>query len=100
MYARVTTGQVQPGKLDELIHLYEDLAPQLRGLKGFVNTQLLTDRAANKVIVVSQYETQADLEAVEALFRQSLADPRVAAALAGAPDIAVYEVAAQVVRPA
>jgi heme-degrading monooxygenase HmoA len=100
MHARVTTGQIQPGTLDELVRFYEEVAPQLKGLKGFVSTQLLADRTANKVFVVSVYETLADVEAGDAFFRQSLADPRAAAALVGPPVVAVCEVAAQVARTA
>jgi heme-degrading monooxygenase HmoA len=82
--------------MDELIRFFEEVAPQLKGLKGFVRSQLLTDRAANKVMVASLYETPADLEAGEAFFRQSMADPRVTAVMAGPPVVGVYEVAGQV----
>jgi len=100
MHARVTTGQIQPGMLDELMPFYESAAQQQKGMKGFVSTQLLTDRTANKFMVVTLFETQADLEASETVPRQTLADPRVAATLAGAPVIAVYEVAVRVTRAA
>jgi phosphoenolpyruvate carboxylase len=69
-------------------------------MKGFVSTQLLIDRAANQWVVVTLFETLADLEASETVPRQTLAAPRVAEALAGAPVVAVYEVVAQVARPA
>jgi heme-degrading monooxygenase HmoA len=100
MHARVTTGQIQPGTMDELVRFYEEVAPQLKGLKRFVSTHLLRDRTANKVFVMSVYETLADLEAGDTYFRQSLADPRAAAALAGPPVVAVHDVAAQVARTA
>ncbi len=97
MHARVTTGEIRPGTMGELIHFYEEVAPQvLKGLKGFVRSQLLTDRAANKVMVVSLYETLADLEAGETSFQQALADPRATATGIGSPVVAVYEVAMQV----
>ena len=96
MYARVTMAETRPGTMGELISFFEEVAPQLKGLKGFVRSQLLTDRTANKVMVVSLYETLADLEAGESLFRQAMADPRAVAALAGLPVVAVYEVAAQI----
>jgi heme-degrading monooxygenase HmoA len=99
MHARVTTGQIQSGALDELIPFYESaVQQQLKGLKGFVSTQLLTDRAANKFMVVTLYESLADLEASDTLIWQTMADPRVATALDGTPAIAVYEVAARVTR--
>ncbi len=100
MHARVTTVEIRPGTMDELMPFYESAAQQQKGMKGFVSTQLLTDRTANKVIVVSLFETLADLEASATVPRQTLADPRVAAALAGPPVIAVYEVAKQVARTA
>lgn len=96
MYARVTTAETRPGTMDELIRFYEEVAPQLKGLTGFVRSQLLADRTANKVMVVSLYETLADLEAGETLFRQAMADPRAVAAGARPPTVAVYEVAVQV----
>jgi heme-degrading monooxygenase HmoA len=98
MHARVTTGEIRPGTMDELIRFFEEVAPQLKSLKGFVSTQLLTDRAANKVFVVTLYDTLADLEAGETIFRQALADPRITAVMAGPPIVAVCEVAAQVRR--
>jgi len=100
MYARVTTGQAQPGMQEDLIPYYESAAQQQKAMHGFVSTQLLIDRAASRWVVVTVFETLADLEASETVPRQTMADPRVAAALAGAPVIAVYEVAAQVTRPA
>jgi hypothetical protein len=42
----------------------------------------LADRTANRIIVVTLYETLADLEAGDLLFRQTLADPRFAGVLA------------------
>jgi heme-degrading monooxygenase HmoA len=79
---------------------YESAARQQQAMKGFVSTQLLIDRATNRWVVVTFFETLADLEASETVPRQTMADSRVAAALAGAPVIAVYEVAAQAAGPA
>jgi hypothetical protein len=45
--------------------------------------------------VVTLYETLANLEGGTALLHQTLANPSVAALLAGPPVIAVYEVAMQ-----
>jgi heme-degrading monooxygenase HmoA len=95
MYARVTTGRIQPGMSDELMPFFESAAHQQRGMQGFVSTQLLTDRTANTFLVVTICETVADLEASGTVPRQVLADPRVMAALAGPPVVAVYEVAMQ-----
>lgn len=96
MYARVTTGQIQPGMSDELMPFFESAAQQQHGMPGFVSAQLLIDRTANTFLVVTVCQTLADLEASGTVPRQVLADPRVTAALAGAPAVAVYEVAMQV----
>jgi heme-degrading monooxygenase HmoA len=96
MYARVTTGKIQPGTIDELMPFFESAAHQQQGMKGFVSTQLLIDRTANTFMVVTVCATLADLEASGTVPRQVLADPRVAAALVSPPAIAVYEVAVQV----
>jgi heme-degrading monooxygenase HmoA len=96
MHARVTTVEIRPGTMDELMPFYESAAQQQKGMKGFVSTQLLTDRTANKAMIVTLFETLADLEASATVPQQTMADPRVAAALAGPPVIAMYEVAVQV----
>jgi heme-degrading monooxygenase HmoA len=95
MHARVTTFHPQPGKSDEGIRLYESMIPQLKDLKGFVSTQLFIDRLANTAMVVTLYETLADLEAGATLFRRTLATPSAAAILTSPPVVAVYEVAVQ-----
>jgi heme-degrading monooxygenase HmoA len=100
MYARMTTGQVQSGTIDELMPVYESASHQQQAMKGFVSTQMLIDRAAKRWVVVTFFETLADLEASETVPRQVMADPKVAAALVGPPVVAVYEVAARVARAA
>jgi heme-degrading monooxygenase HmoA len=96
MYARVTTGRIQPGMSDELMPFFQSAAHQQQGMQGFISTQLLIDRTANTFMVVTVCETLTDLEASGTVPRQVLADPRVALALAGPPVVAVYEVVVQV----
>jgi quinol monooxygenase YgiN len=96
MYARVTTGQIQPGTADELMPFFESAAHQQQGMKGFISTQLLIDRTANTFMVVTVFETLADLEGSSIVPRQLLTNDSVAAALASPPTVAVYEVAVQV----
>ena len=95
MYARLTTGQIQPGKLDEFSRIFASLTPQLNDVKGLVSMRLLCDRTASTAVAESLYETMADMEAGTPLLQQTLANPSVAALLAGPPVIAVYEVAAR-----
>jgi heme-degrading monooxygenase HmoA len=96
MYSRVTTFQIQPGTSEESLRTIESLTPQMRDVKGLVSFQLLMDRTANSGMVVTLYESLADLEAGATLLQQTVANPSVAALMAGPPTIAVYEVALQV----
>ena len=54
MHARVMTGLIQPGKMDEMIRIYRDsvmpTAKEQKGLKGGI---LLTDSNTNKIISIS-----------------------------------------------
>jgi heme-degrading monooxygenase HmoA len=93
MYAQVTTLHAQPGTTDEGIRIFESLTPQLKSVKGFISTQLLVDRTANAALVVTLYETLADLEAGTTVFQQNLANPSAAPLITTPPVIAVYEVA-------
>ena len=67
MYARVTTGYAQPGKLDELTqYTRETLVPLYPQQQGFKGALFLTDRSANKVMAITLWETEADMTAGEA----------------------------------
>jgi heme-degrading monooxygenase HmoA len=96
MYAGVPTFQIQPGKLDEGVRLFETLAPGIKGQQGFVSALMLTDWAANKAITMTLWETLDDLNASEALRQQQIANSQVAALLAEAPGREVLEVAVRV----
>jgi len=64
MHARVTTLLVQDDKLDELAAmLHDDLIPEARKQPGFANAKLLTDTRTGTCILVSFWETEADMAA-------------------------------------
>ena len=66
MYAQVTTFRVEPGKLDEFAgRVRETLAPAVAQQPGHRGGLLLSDRATGKVLAVSLWETEADLQASE-----------------------------------
>ena len=66
VYAQVTTFQVEPGKLDEFAgRVRETLEPAVAQQRGYRGGLLLTDRATGKVLAVSLWETDADLQAAE-----------------------------------
>ena len=65
MHARVSTTEVQPGRIDELVP-----SPEIRFCRppsstGFSGGLWLTDPDTNKVIIVTLWETKEDMEAAE-----------------------------------
>jgi heme-degrading monooxygenase HmoA len=63
MYASVTSGTIQPGKLDEFLTVYRESAiafiKEFSGIKHFF---VLTDAETNKGMSIAIYETEADAE--------------------------------------
>ena len=63
MYASVSTGQVQPGKMDEFLSIYrESVKPLIEGFPGVKNLYVLTNAEKDKGMTIALYETEADAE--------------------------------------
>jgi heme-degrading monooxygenase HmoA len=94
MYARITTIQVQPGKMDDSIQIFRDsVLPAARQQPGFKGLWELVDRSNNKAIAITLWETEADLKAGETsgYFQEQVA--KGASVLVGSPVREIYEVA-------
>ena len=64
-HARVNTRHIQSGKMDELIHIYQDITvARLRDQQGSTGAILLTDRSAGKAVAISLWATETDMIAV------------------------------------
>ena len=95
MLALVSTGQVQPGRLDEVIRIVSEVTI-FKELPGFKRYDFLVDRTQNRTLAISLLETQADVDAL-------LASPAIRDALArvtpmyvaGTTERGVWEVAVQ-----
>jgi heme-degrading monooxygenase HmoA len=62
--------------MDGLVHIYRDsVVPELENQKGFRETHLFTDSSSGKGVMVTLWETEADMMAFEAsgVFQQHLA---------------------------
>ncbi|SFM46880.1 antibiotic biosynthesis monooxygenase family protein [Rugamonas rubra] len=60
MFARVTHVQAKPGKLDEVVALYqESVIPLLAQQDGFHSTFLLTDPASGKGMSITLWNSDA-----------------------------------------
>ena len=90
------TATTHPGKTDEGVQMVRDaLLPVTKQQPGFKGYLSLTDRATGKVISITLWETEADLNASESsgLLREQLG--KVAHVLATQVEREVYEVAVQ-----
>ena len=66
MHARVVTVQLKPEMRDEASRFYRDSdSAALKGQKGFNSTRFLTDGASDKCLMVTLWESEADLKASE-----------------------------------
>ena len=63
-HARVNTRQIQSGKMDEAIRTYQDSTiPRARGQQGSTGAIVLTDRGTGKVIAISLWASEGDMNA-------------------------------------
>ena len=94
MYARVITFQYQPGKIDEALQIFrESVLPEMRQQAGFQGATMLADRGNNKVVGITLWQTEADLQ--KSLPSGQERFPGVSSHFAVAPIVETYEVAVQ-----
>ena len=66
MHARVTSGQVQRGKMQEAIDLVNnEIVPAAKAQKGFQGLYVMTEAASGKLLAITVWETEEDMLAVE-----------------------------------
>jgi heme-degrading monooxygenase HmoA len=66
VHAKVVTIQIRPGKLEGAMAIYRDaVLPALSEQRGFRGTQLLTDATSGKGLMLTLWETEADMTALE-----------------------------------
>lgn len=71
MISRVVTVQIQPDKLTEAVRIYQEgILPLVKEQKGYQRVFVLTDNAANKLMIVGLWDSEGDLKAADA-------DPRI-----------------------
>jgi heme-degrading monooxygenase HmoA len=93
MYARATSAQVQPGKIDELVGiLLDSVLPAARQQKGYEGGLVLTNPDTGKVEIIALWQTEADMAAGEGsgYYREQVA--KVAHTLVGLPVRETYQV--------
>ena len=93
--ARATTAQIQAGKMQELIDLYNtSIVPALKTLKGFQGAYLMTEGGDNKALSITVWESEADLVGATGTLQEALAKSRDL--FAGSADTTNYELSVEV----
>ena len=98
MYARVTTLQISPYRLEEAIGvLREQVAPAIQQQKGFKGYWMMVDRGTGKSINITLWEEEADRQVTgpnSAYYRDAIG--KVVPFLTDAPEVEDLEMAIQV----
>ena len=93
MHVRAFRGQVQPGKLEEAIKLFDNsIVPAARQQQGFKGSLLLTNPTTGQFLSLGFWESEADLLASETSGYLSEQLAKVAPHLAAQPVREVYQV--------
>ncbi len=97
MYSQVLRVNIQPGKMDEGIAIFKDsVAPAIHGWRGLQIGRLLVDRAGNKIMAISFWDSQADEASLTSSSSYQEQVAKFAALFAGPPEVEVYEEAVEI----
>jgi heme-degrading monooxygenase HmoA len=66
MFARIVPAQAGPDGVDKLVGYVESQMPEAESQPGFGGFYLLADRETGELMTISLWETQADVDRVEA----------------------------------
>ena len=96
MFARVVTGMIQHGRVDDATNMYKDrVLPAARVQQGFQSATLLSEPTTGKFVSVTVWDTEANLAAGEARGYFSKALAAIAPFFAGPATTERFEVVAQ-----
>lgn len=84
MHARTGTLQVPPDRIDEAVRTIEERLPRYREQQGYKGFTCLADREGGKVIGMSFWDSEANMQASEDLGRD--ARQGVSEAAGGGPE--------------
>ena len=94
MHARVSTLQIDPGKIDDAIAgLEQNDVPMFKSLDGFKGFSLMIDRSSGKVIGLSYWESEEALQASEDAGKEARARAADTGGASAEPQVERYEVA-------
>ena len=93
MHVRAGTVQIQSGKMQETINIFNDsVVPAQKTQKGFQGSYLMTDASSGKLLALSIWESEADMLAGESdsgYVKEAFI--KFAAFVEGSPEFDYYE---------
>lgn len=97
MHVRTTTVQIQSGKTQEFIDVYNNsVVPAQRSQKGYQGSYLMTDAGSGRCLAISVWESEADMLAGESgggYLKEQIT--KISSLLAGSPDFEHYELSSE-----
>jgi len=97
VYSQVLRVNIEPGKIDEVVAIFKDsVAPTIRGWSGFQSGRMLVDRAENKILAVSFWDSEADAAGLMSSGPYQEQVAKLAALFDGSPEHDVYDEAVEV----
>ena len=97
MHARAVTVQIQSGKMQEAINIYNDsVVPAQKAQKGYQGSYLMTDAGSGKLLAISVWGSEADMlesESDSGYMKEQIA--KIGGTFAGSPEFAHYELSSE-----
>lgn len=94
MHARVTTLQLEPGKIDAAVSgLEQNDIPMFKSLDGFKGFTLVVDRQSGKAIGTSYWESEEAMQASEDAVKGARASAAETGGASSEPQVERFEVA-------
>jgi quinol monooxygenase YgiN len=88
MYARITTAEIKPEKMKELVIIVKEIIqPHAADQQGYAGYLLLTDPESNKVINIAMWDTEESMRAGEQSDYYQKQIARAASTFANAPSM-------------
>jgi len=94
MHARVTTLQLDPGRIDEAVRqVREEEVPGWQRIPGFKGFTLMADRDSGKVVGTSYWASREEMDASAETVKDSRRRAAEAGGASGAPGVETFEIA-------
>ncbi len=96
MRVRAATVQIQSGKMQETINIYNNSVSAIKAQKGFQGAYLMTDADSGKALSITIWDSEADMLAGESIggyYQQQVG--KFAFVFAGTPTLEHYELSVE-----